>query len=84
MTTPADYINFGYFIAKYEAATVWRVELDPLPDGRWILRWGGWEGNINGEELTEGTVEELSLLMKKATVELEPEGVVFETMEHTS
>lgn len=78
MTTPADYINLGYLIAKYEGLLTWRVELEPLPDNRWSLRWGGWNDNINGEETTKGTAEELVQLMKKAIKELEPEGVVFD------
>jgi hypothetical protein len=77
MPTPADYINFGYIIAKYEAMLSRSVELTPLSDNRWRLVWGGWEDNINGEETTMGTIGELTQLMKKATIELEPEGVVF-------
>jgi hypothetical protein len=76
MADPEDYINLGYLIAKYEALVVWIVELRPTPNGRWSLRWAGFEGNIDGEETTEGTVEELIALMKVAIKEYDPEGVI--------
>jgi hypothetical protein len=59
-------IELGYWIAKYEAIDNWTVELEKVSDTQWSLRWAGSSGNVDGEETSIGTAEELALLMRRA------------------